>query len=166
MTKCLVQTFKSFISIQNQDFSVEQELEKIKLSDTAGAIVSFVGLVRADAVEKEGDDKIQSITLEHYSGMCEKLIQEHISQAAKRWPLIAVNVVHRVGNLKIGEQIVLVAVSSQHRKAAFNAAEFIMDFLKNEAPFWKKQHTSTGEFWVEAKREDLEAFKNWSETLI
>jgi len=161
MTKGLVQTIKTFISIQNQDFSVVQELEKIKLSDTTGAIVSFVGLVRADAIEKEGDDKIQSITLEHYSGMCEKLIQEHILQAANRWPLIAVNVVHRVGNLKIGEQIVLVAVSSQHRKAAFHAAEFLMDYLKNEAPFWKKQHTSKGDFWVDANKKDIDALKVW-----
>lgn len=163
MTKIPDKSFISFISIQSQDFSVEQELAKIKLNDSTGALVSFVGLVRADS---EGAEKIHSLTLEHYPGMCEKLIHEHILQAAKRWPLIAVNVVHRVGTLNIGEQIVLVAVSSQHRKAAFHAAEFIMDYLKTEAPFWKKQHTSTGDFWVEAKKEDVDALKNWSETLI
>jgi molybdopterin synthase catalytic subunit len=119
MTTTTDKSFTSFVSIQNQDFFVEEELAKIKLNDTTGAIVSFIGLVRADKENTESTEKIHSLTLEHYPGMCEKLIHEHISQAAKRWPLIAVNVVHRVGNLKIGEQIVLVAVSSQHRKHPF-----------------------------------------------
>jgi molybdopterin synthase catalytic subunit len=124
----------------------------------------FTGLVR-ELHETEGSDTgadaDQSLTLEHYPGMTEKALQRIVADAAQRWPLLAVKVVHRIGRLLPGEQIVLVAVASAHRDAAFAAAEFIMDYLKTSAPFWKKQQLSERSEWVASKAEDFSRAARW-----
>lgn len=149
------------ISIQEQDFDVNKILAEMRaVSLESGALVNFIGLVREDA---NSENKVEALFLEHYSGMSEKIIRQYVDKACSRWPLIAVTVIHRIGELKTGEQIVLVAVSSQHRKAAFAAAEFIMDFLKSEAPFWKKIISTQGEQWLDAQDKDQQALEKWSE---
>lgn len=148
------------IAIQAQDFDINKELVDLRaVSSETGAIVNFTGLVRAEADAK---NTIESLFLEHYPGMSEKIIQQHVEKACAKWPLLAVTVLHRIGELKVGEQIVWVAASSSHRQAAFAAAEFIMDFLKTEAPFWKKQKSAQAEQWVEAREKDLQALHRWS----
>lgn len=122
-----------------------------------GAIVSFTGLVR----DFHGDKKIQKMTLEHFPGMAEKQLSKICQTAEGRWPITDGLVIHRYGPLTPGDQIVLVITVSAHREAAFKAAEFIMDWLKTDAPFWKKEETAIGSHWVAAKEEDTQKTKDW-----
>lgn len=146
------------IRIQEQDFDVALELARLRADrPDIGALVNFVGVVRDT---NEGTD-IASMELEHYPGMTEKSIAAIIARAEERWPLIAATVIHRVGRLAPRDQIVLVAVAAAHRGEAFAACEFIMDFLKTRAPFWKKEFTGAGERWVEARTGDSDALKRW-----
>lgn len=148
------------ISIQKQDFDITAEYARLRRENPeSGAIVTFSGLVR----ELEQDRRVQSLVLEHYPGMTESSLEKIIHQAEGRWPLLDVTVIHRVGELKAGEQIVFVAVASLHRQAAFAAGEFIMDYLKTRAPFWKKCRDEYGESWVEAKQSDTEAGLRWKQ---
>jgi molybdopterin synthase catalytic subunit len=125
-----------------------------------GALVVFTGICRDD----EAGEKIQALLLEHYPGMAEAEIACHVQEAEQRWPLLGVRIVHRVGRIVPGETIVLVAVASQHRQAAFAAAEFLMDYLKTRAPFWKQIERAQGQKdWVEARSEDDKAAARWTE---
>ena len=123
-----------------------------------GAVVAFSGICR----DSEDGEKIASLTLEHYPGMAEVEIERHVAEAEQRWPLLGVRVVHRVGRIEPGETIVFVACASKHRRAAFEAAEFLMDFLKTRAPFWKKVEAAGQTGWVEAKEKDDEAAARWT----
>jgi molybdopterin synthase catalytic subunit len=123
-----------------------------------GALVAFSGICRAD----EAGEKIGALVLEHYPGMAEAEIERHVQEAAKRWPLLGVRVVHRSGRILPGETIVLVATASAHRQAAFAAAEFLMDYLKTHAPFWKKVEGAGVTHWVEAREADDRAAKRWN----
>ncbi len=147
------------VSIQTADFDCGQEIAAMsKGRDDIGAIASFIGLVRADPLAGE---KITAMTLEHYPGMTEKALTEIVTQAKSRWDLQAVRVIHRIGRLLPGEQIVLVVVAAAHRGTAFAACEFIMDFLKTRAPFWKKEETACREELVEARSADETAAERW-----
>lgn len=144
----------SEISVQEADFDTSAEITALTKGDiNAGAVASFVGLVRGS---------ISTMTLEHYPGMTEKALSDIVSEAKTRWPLQAVRVIHRVGRLLPGERIVLVAVSSSHRGEAFAACEFIMDYLKTRAPFWKKEETPEGACWVDARESDDRARARWT----
>lgn len=146
------------IRVQTEDFDLGAELRRLQQRTTdSGAVASFVGSVRN---QNEGD-QVSTLTLEHYPGMTEQSLTAICRQAEARWPLLDVTIIHRVGTLQPGEQIVLVAVSSAHRAAAFDACRFIMDFLKTEAPFWKKESTPDGSRWVEARESDEEAAHRW-----
>ena len=147
------------VTIQTEDFDVNAELKALgQRSLETGAVVNFVGLVR-DINEGES---ISAMELEHYAGMSERTIQDIIEKACQRWELLGVRVIHRVGPLLPGDQIVLVAVASKHRGDAFSACEFVMDFLKTKAPFWKKEHTPQGEKWVDARDTDDSAANRWN----
>ena len=150
--------FKSKIAIQSHDFVIADELKNLYL-DNAGAVVSFVGLVR----EQASHGQVTAIELEYYPAMTQKALENIVEQAEQRWPLLGVTVIHRVGYLTAQEQIVMVAVASQHRHAAFAAAEFIMDYLKTQAPFWKKEYIAgqSEGVWVEAKESDNQALAKW-----
>ena len=144
------------ISIQNEDFDPGREIEALsKDAGATGAVASFVGLVRDE------DKLLTSMTLEHYPGMTEKAIAEIVETAQQRWSVLGVRVIHRIGRLLPGDRIVLVVVSSKHRGDAFAACEFIMDYLKTQAPFWKREETSSGGRWVEARDSDDEAANRW-----
>ncbi|PPD13012.1 MAG: molybdopterin synthase catalytic subunit MoaE [Methylotenera sp.] len=146
------------VSVQIEDFDVGAQLNKLRLaSPSTGALVSFVGQVR----DINDGDSINTLTLEHYPGMTESALQAIEAEAKSRWDILDSLIIHRVGTLKPIDQIVLVAVVSAHRGEAFKACEFIMDFLKTQAPFWKKEATSLGERWVEAKLSDDLALKQW-----
>jgi molybdopterin synthase catalytic subunit len=150
------------ISIQTSDFSHADEYNAIRTrAGDAGAIVTFTGLVRELYGDSEELDAVQSLTLEHYPGMTEKCLQEIQQQAEDRWPLLASTIIHRVGELYSHDQIVLVATASAHRQAAFESAEFIMDYLKSEAPFWKKQKSASGSSWIESRDTDQAALERW-----
>jgi molybdopterin synthase catalytic subunit len=143
------------IRIQQEDFDLNDEIEALTDGRTdIGGVASFVGVVR-------GDGNLQSLTLEHYPGMTEREIASHVEEAAKRWPLLGATVIHRVGTLKPGERIVLVVTASSHRGAAFAACEFLMDYLKTRAPFWKREDRGGESAWVEARASDDEAAKRW-----
>ena len=146
------------VSVQTEDFDAGLEISRLRTArkDT-GAVVSFIGLVR----DLNEGDQVSQLTLEHYPGMTEKALEAIVSQAQNRWAIFDVTVIHRVGTLQAMEQIVLVAVSSAHRSEAFKACEFIMDYLKTEAPFWKKERTQSGERWLDAKSTDDEARERW-----
>jgi molybdopterin synthase catalytic subunit len=144
------------VKIQTEDFDVSAEMARLRLS-SVGAMVSFVGTVRDLNV---GDD-VLSMILEHYPIMTEKSIQNIETQATQRWDIIDTLVIHRVGELFPKDQIVLVLVTSKHRAEAFAACEFIMDYLKTQAPFWKKEQTSTKDRWVDAKQSDQQATLKW-----
>lgn len=150
---------QNLISIQKQNFDVNSELNFLRLARNVGALVSFVGLVREYASHGE----VTAIELEHYPAMTQKSLEHIVQQAQARWPLLGVRVIHRVGYLVAHEQIVLVAVASQHRHAAFAAADFIMDYLKSKAPFWKKEYLAgqSEGHWVEAKDSDEAALARW-----
>ena len=146
------------VRIQTEDFEIGTEIAALRRSNPAvGAVASFVGIVR-DVNEGAA---IQAMTLEHYPGMTERSIEEIISQARGRWNIFDVLVIHRVGTLKPLDQIVLVIVTSGHRGDAFAACEFIMDYLKTRAPFWKKEQTSAGARWVDARASDDMAAERW-----
>lgn len=148
----------TFISIQAHDFDLAHEYSKIqKYTESDGAIVTFTGLVRE--LTERGD--LRYMTLEHYPGMTEKSLMKICEQARERWPIGVINIIHRIGKLTPDEQIVFVGVSSKHRKAAFASTEYIMDFLKINAPFWKKEVTSEGEFWVKSKSTDKQKADEW-----
>lgn len=146
------------VRVQTQDFDAGFEINQLRNArkDT-GAIVSFVGQVR----DINDGDTVSQLTLEHYPGMTEKTLEAIISQAKSRWDIFDALIIHRVGSLKPTDQIVLVAVSGAHRGEAFKACEFVMDFLKTEAPFWKKEVTQSGERWLDAKDTDDTARERW-----
>lgn len=151
------------ISVQNEDFDFSFEYQKLReRSLQSGAIVMFVGLVRDFSENTE----VSSMTLEHYPGMTENVLKNIAQQAQQRWPLDGIRIIHRVGELHATDQIVLVGVSSAHRIAAYEASQFIMDILKTQAPFWKKESTKTehgeaGERWVDAKTSDSKQAADW-----
>ena len=148
------------IRVQTADFSVDEEYSLLRAAhpEQSGAICTFTGLVR-DFGDKEG---VTGMFLEHYPGMTEHSLQRIIDQAATRWDLNAVTVIHRVGQLNLSDQIVFVGVSAAHRTAAFAACEFVIDYLKTDAPFWKKECDKQGSQWVEAKESDRKQAKKWS----
>ncbi|HUW36192.1 MAG TPA: molybdopterin synthase catalytic subunit MoaE [Rhodocyclaceae bacterium] len=148
----------SVVSVQSEDFDVGAEIAKITLGcKTIGAVASFVGLVR------DGEDHgLSAMTLEHYPGMTEAALEDIVAQARSRWQLQAVRVIHRTGRLAPGDAIVLVIVACAHRGEAFAACEFIMDYLKTRAPFWKKEETASGGRWVETKDADDAAASRWN----
>jgi len=151
-----------YIAVQAADFDLAAEYRKLReLSENPGAIAIFSGLVREFCSPCGNAGNNQSLTLEHYPGMTEKALLGIVEQAAERWPLKGCRVIHRVGRLAPGDQIVLVAVSSSHREAAFSAAEYVMDYLKTSAPFWKKQQTGTASEWVASKIEDHQRAARW-----
>ena len=146
------------IRVQQADFDIATEIHALQtLATNCGAIVSFTGLVR----EFGKDSRIQAMTLQHYPGMTEKALQHIASQACQRWSLGGVRVIHRIGKLQAGDNIVLVVTASIHRKDAFEAAQYIMDYLKTDAPFWKKEHTDHGDQWVAEKQTDHDAKAGW-----
>ena len=146
------------VVVQAGDFDVSQEMELLRRAGTGvGAIVSFVGLVRDDTA----GDPLVSMTLEHYPGMTERELGRIAAEAQDRWKLQAVTVVHRHGELRPGAQIVLVLTASSHRGDAFDAAAFLMDYLKVQAPFWKKETRRSGEDWVEARHSDDASAERW-----
>lgn len=145
------------ILVSQDNFQVGDEYQWLAECDDDGAVVTFTGKVRNHNL----GDTVSGLTLEHYPGMTEKALTEIVSQARSRWPLQRVTVIHRIGYLSTGEQIVFVGVSSAHRNAAFAAAEFIMDYLKTRAPFWKREATEDGGRWIEAKESDDSAAKRW-----
>ena len=146
------------VRIQEADFDVAAELAALQADRTdIGAVASFVGCVRGHTRE----DDISALTLEHYPGMTERAIEAMIDEAESRFGVQAALVIHRVGRLLPGERIVLVAVAATHRRAAFQGCEFLMDYLKTHAPFWKKETTAEGERWVDARVADDEALQRW-----
>ncbi len=146
------------ISIQQEDFDLAAEMAALRrCSNGVGALVSFVGLVR----DVSGGREIDSIHLDHYPGMCEKVLKDIVAEATERWQLLAVRVIHRVGSLLPNEQIVLVATAAQHRANAFAGCEFIIDYLKTAAPFWKKEVSTQGEEWVGTADADVRRMEKW-----
>lgn len=146
------------ISVQTQDFSLADEYQKLSDDNvTDGAIVTFVGMVRDF---NDGSDVV-GLYLEHYPGMTEQCLTDIAAQASERWEIGRVRVIHRVGQLSLGDQIVFVGVTSKHRQSAFEACQFIMDYLKTQAPFWKKETTQEGARWVEAKQSDQDKADAW-----
>lgn len=145
------------ILVGHAPFSVGDEYAWLAACEEDGAVVTFTGKVRNHNL---GDD-VAALTLEHYPGMTEKALQEIIDDARQRWPLQRVSVIHRIGELFPGDEIVFVGVTSAHRSSAFAAAEFIMDYLKTRAPFWKRETTEQGDRWVDARNSDHEAAQRW-----
>jgi len=148
----------SRVSIQNADFDLSTEVAALRAADRGvGAVASFIGTVR----DRNDGSGVSAMELEHYPGMTESAIEAMIDAACARFALRAVRVIHRVGPLQPGEQIVLVAVSSAHRGDAFQGCEFLMDYLKTQAPFWKKETTPDGARWVDARVADDAALARW-----
>lgn len=146
------------VRLQREPFVVAAEAKKLTGGRTdVGALVTFTGICRGD----EAGQPIAALTLEHYPGMAEAEIGRHVQEALDRWPLLGVTVIHRYGRIQPGEDIVLVATASSHREAAFAAADFLMDFLKTRAPFWKQVEKTGGKTWVEAKQSDDAAAGRW-----
>jgi molybdopterin synthase catalytic subunit len=149
------------VAIQAQDFDVAAEIAELRRQDLrVGAVCSFVGTVRDREAGQPGP-RVLSMELEHYPGMTEKAIEAMIDEAHRRFDIFGARVVHRVGLLQPGDQIVLVAVTSAHRGQSFQACEFLIDYLKTQAPFWKKERTPQGEQWVDARVSDDAALKRW-----
>jgi molybdopterin synthase catalytic subunit len=150
------------VSIQTADFDLSTEVAALREGDAGvGAIAAFVGTVRDRHAGQPDAGTIRALELEHYPGMTERSIEAMIDDAFRRFDLRAARVVHRVGPLQIADQIVLVAVTSMHRGEAFQACEFLMDYLKSEAPFWKKETTPEGSRWVDARVSDDAALHRW-----
>jgi molybdopterin synthase catalytic subunit len=151
------------VTVQQEDFDVSQELSVLRAQDLrVGAVCSFVGTVRdTRALTGQAQDEVQVMELEHYPGMTEKSIEAMIEQAHQRFDFYAARVVHRVGRLLPADHIVLVAVTSAHRGESFKACEFLMDYLKTQAPFWKKEQTPQGAQWVDARVSDDAALARW-----
>jgi molybdopterin synthase catalytic subunit len=146
------------VRVQREDFDLGAELAALARGKTGiGGLASFVGLVRDVA----GSERIEAMTLEHYPGMTEKQLIEIEAEARRRWPLDAVLIIHRHGRLLPGEQIVLVATASAHRQAAFESCQFLIDWLKTKAPFWKLEETPSGSRWVDAQASDDTAAERW-----
>ena len=146
------------VRVQTEDFDVSTELARLRAGDRGiGAVAAFIGTVR----DVNDDVGVATMVLEHYPGMTEKALTAIIEEAKTRWDIRDALVIHRVGPLRPADQIVLVAVTSAHRGAAFDACEFIIDYLKTRAPFWKKESTSSGERWVEARDADAKAAARW-----
>jgi len=146
------------VRVQTEDFDLSTEVAQLRRhSPKVGAVVTFIGMVR-DLNEGE---QVAEMELEHYPGMTEKALQDIVDQAKSRWEIFDALVIHRVGPMKPLEQIVLVAVTSAHRGEAFDACEFIIDYLKTQAPFWKKEQTPSGARWVDARVSDDEAMAKW-----
>ena len=149
------------IRIQEADFDGAREIARLAEGRTdIGAVVSFSGICRGE----ERGAPITALTLEHYPGMAEAEIRRHADEAMTRWPLLGLTVVHRVGRITPGQNIVLVVTASSHRQAAFEAAEFLMDYLKTSAPFWKRVESETGTNWVDARADDDAAAARWSKS--
>src|SRR5437867_10329108 len=146
------------VRVQSEDFDMAREVAALRGSDCrVGAVAAFVGIVR----EVSHAAPVRTLTLEHYPGMTEKALARIVDEAKSRWDIYDVLVIHRIGELAPTDQIVLVAVTSAHRGEAFAACQFIMDYLKTQAPFWKKERTADGERWVEARASDDEAAARW-----
>jgi len=151
-------TVPSTVRLQREPFDAAAEAAKLTRGRTdIGALVTFTGICRGD----EAGEPIAALTLEHYPGMAEAEIERHVQEAKERWPLLGVTVIHRYGRIAPGEDIVMVATASSHREAAFAAAEFLMDFLKTRAPFWKQVEKAGEKIWVEAKATDDAAAGRW-----
>ena len=151
-------SIKVYIKIQNEDFDVSKETQKIH-DNESGAIVNFIGLVREHA--EHNDEQIISMTLEHYPGMTESEIDKIVQKSIKKWELTGITVIHRVGKLFVSDQIVFVGVASKHRQNAFDACNFIMDWLKTKAPFWKIEESKSERKWVESRQSDEDAIYKW-----
>ena len=157
------------VSVQEADFDVGAEVTALSAGrDDVGAVATFIGLVRADKLNTKaggGDtaSAVQAMTLEHYPGMTETALQAIVTAAQGRWEFFGARVIHRVGRLLPGDRIVFVAVASAHRGEAFAACEFIMDYLKTKAPFWKKEDTAAGGRWVDARESDDDAAARWAD---
>ncbi len=146
------------IRVQTEDFDAGAEMARLRAGDPkVGAVASFVGVCR----DVNEGDAVATMTLEHYPGMTEKALAKIVDEAMARWRVADVTVIHRVGELRPTDQIVLVAVAGAHRGEAFAACEFIMDYLKTRAPFWKKEQTPAGARWVDARAGDDEAAARW-----
>ena len=151
-------TPKIKIKIQNEDFDISEETKILQHNNT-GAIVNFVGVVRG--YDEKNNEIINSMTLEHYPGMTESEIEKIIINCSEKWNLTGITVIHRVGNLKPTDKIVYVGVSSKHRQNAFDGCNFIMDWLKTKAPFWKAEENNNKKNWVSFNESDNEALKKW-----
>lgn len=145
------------ILVQKKDFDLDAEVRELRKNSSVGAVVTFLGTVR-DLNDGKG---VSGMTLEYYPGMTEKALTKIAQQALERWDIEDVTVIHRVGELRVTDQIVLVGVSGKHRGEAFDACEFVIDYLKTEAPFWKKETLPEGERWVEARDSDETAKERW-----
>lgn len=146
------------VRVQSEDFDAGDEILKLRLGNPRiGAVVSFIGLVR----DISTDASVSEMTLEHYPGMTEKALAEIVAEAKRRWTIDEALVIHRIGALRPTDQIVLVVTASAHRGDAFASCEFIMDFLKTQAPFWKKEQTTKGARWVDARESDETAANRW-----
>jgi molybdopterin synthase catalytic subunit len=149
------------VRVQAADFDIGAEIAAFRHADPGiGAIASFIGLVR----DRNEGDTVAGMTLEHYPGMTEKALTGIVDEAKGRWDIFDALVIHRIGELKPQDQIVLVVVTGAHRGGAFSACEFIMDYLKTQAPFWKKEQTAQGARWVEARTSDDQAAGRWNRT--
>ncbi len=149
------------IRVQHEDFDAGAEIARLRASDPkVGAVASFIGVAR----DVNDGEPVATLTLEHYPGMTERALEDICAQARARWNLIDILVVHRIGALAPTDQIVLVVVTSAHRGDAFAACEFVMDYLKTEAPFWKKETTPAGPRWVEARASDDDARSRWGKS--
>lgn len=149
------------IKVQFDDFDAGAEMARMRMArPDVGAVAAFIGQVR----DLNEGSEVSGMTLEHYPGMTEKALEGIVEQAKGRWDIFDALVIHRIGALKPLDQIVLVVVTGAHRGEAFAACEFIMDYLKTEAPFWKKEQTGSGERWVEARASDDDAKQRWSES--
>ena len=145
-----------WVSVQSEDFALEEQAQRLRQAGV-GAIVTFTGIVR----DTDGD--LEALELEHYPAMTEASIRSICESASQKWPLEAVLVVHRFGRLLVGANIMMVATSSAHRQAAFEAADYLMDYLKSRAPFWKKEHRKDGANWVDARVSDEDALARWTD---
>ncbi|MEJ2625239.1 MAG: molybdenum cofactor biosynthesis protein MoaE [Pseudolabrys sp.] len=153
------QTAATTVRLQREPFDVSAEAAKLTRGRTdVGAVVTFTGICRGN----EREEPIAALTLEHYPDMAEAEIMRHVEEACARWPLLGVTVIHRYGRIVPGEDIMVVVTASSHREAAFAAAEFLMDYLKTRAPFWKQVEKTSGNTWVEAKPTDDAAAARWN----
>ena len=147
-----------FIRVQKESFDTGQEIQQLADQRTdIGAVVSFTGYVR-DFNEKP---EVTALTLEHYPGMTEQALEQIALEAEERWEMKGLRIIHRIGRMEPGDPIVLVVTASAHRQDAFDACNFIMDFLKTQAPFWKKEHTNSGDYWVSSRTSDTQAAARW-----
>ena len=151
-------SIKVNIKIQHEDFDISKETQKLHDIES-GAIVNFIGLVREH--NENNNEQIKSMTLEHYPGMTESEIEKIIQKSIKKWELSGITVIHRVGKLLVSDQIVFVGVASKHRQNAFDACNFIMDWLKTKAPFWKIEESKSQRKWVESRQSDQDAIYKW-----